>query len=167
MTYGAPFPKLRTDHRLPSSGTISIMPYRNSQSSHSNTPTNSPPSATCKPALFEIRFPVPHKSIVYSLTCIPAANTRNMHDMSTQEQYYQPLQVVLHRLITYRALRFRFRVVLHQHTEDRTREDTYQSKGIHCLVLSAIFLSNQRSPRLKLYHSPPTKKFVSGSLARS
>jgi len=115
MAYGAPFSKLRTDHRLPSSGTVSIMPHRNSQSSHSNTPTDPPPSATCKPALFEIWFQAPHKSIVLSPTCIPAANARNMHDMSTQEQHHQPLQVVLHRLITYRALSFRFGVVLHQH----------------------------------------------------
>jgi len=109
MAYGAPFSKLRTDHRLPSPETISIMPDRNSQSSHSNTPTDSPPPATCEPVLFEIRFQAPHKSIVLSLTCISAANARNMHDMSTQEQYYQPLQVVLHRLVTYRTLSFRFR----------------------------------------------------------
>ena len=40
-----------------------------------------------------------------------------MHNMSTQEQYYQPPQVTLYRPVTYRALSFRYRAVQYTNPE--------------------------------------------------
>ena len=116
--YGIPGTLSQASNGSPTPFTrVSITSDRNGQSLQRNTPTDSRPSTTRKPTLAQIRFQAPHETTTLSFTYIPAANTREMHNMSTQEQYYQPPQATLHRPVTYRALSFRYRAVQHTNSE--------------------------------------------------